>query len=242
MKQRSLNNTRPVIAFVVIIVLLSLLSKGGWGFSDEDWPLPAILFINVIVIAACLFFEDYIAEHRLLLIFPYTIISVSVFWLVQWHLSSVHSTFNIVVVFIGMLGALPGGILYYLMVKYFDKKAEIRFEEDNPGLVLKRISIENAMSVNDRRTIIRLHESMVKIATSKNYNVEAVKAVVDFVNANAGSREQSIRFLDMYDAIIKRDLINDIYSLSGKKNAEKNLAKFIALQIAEPVKPFKRKL
>jgi hypothetical protein len=241
MKQKSLQHIRPGFVFIFIVIMISIFGKGGWGFTDHDWELSTVLMVTAIIAAGCLFFEDYILLHRVLLLLPYGVSAAGAFWAVNAHLSSVHTTFNILVVLIGMLGAAPGSILYYFIYSYFDKLAILRFENDHPEIALKRSQVYAAMSGDDKQAMLSLHAAMKKIVNSKNRQAAAVEVVINFVNANARTREQAAGFLDMYDAVLKRDLVKDIRTISGKKEAANNLEKFIQLNIIEPVTPFERR-
>jgi phage shock protein PspC (stress-responsive transcriptional regulator) len=242
MTQKSLKNQMPALWLIVGMTVMTMLGTRGWGLSDEGWPMSTFYTIGAIIGVICLLFETEAVQYRIWYIIPYSLIIWGVPGAVQWHLGSTNVTVNLLVIVIGLAGALPGIIIYMIMSAVFEKRAEKRFNAQNPEVHLRRQYILAKMDTDSAQSLVTLKGAIEKVVNSDQKQPEAQSSIMDFVNQNAPTRDDAERFYYMYDAVNKRDLVQDLIVLHGMNDADIHLEHLINIGFVEGVYPFEPRL
>ena len=105
--------------FMVPLVVCSMEIVPGWGIFHLNWPPSAFYGIVGVTSAAAGFIG--IEEYRIPALVAGPVAGVGALLASSMLLSTVDSTSNVVIVFVELIGALPGIGLFYVLKALQDK-------------------------------------------------------------------------------------------------------------------------
>ncbi len=237
MQQKKLNSNTPIWGVTIAMAIVAFISTPGWGFIDGGPTSTIVITIGVVACVIGIYLEHETLQQKLLYIIPYSLVCIGAVYATHSYLKSVTTTLQIVIFLMGILGAIPGLLIYYLMHLYFKKVNERKFEAENPDLIMQWEQTKSTITEDELFYITTLKKFILqKLADDKGRFDDSL--LQDTIDEKSLTKPNALRYIKVYEAYERRDMIADIKEgAKSKKNAKLFLAKFIEHGIVEPEWP-----
>jgi Ca2+/Na+ antiporter len=240
MQQKKLGNNMPILGVAIAMAIVAFMSAPGWGFIEGGPTSKIVILLGVVACVIGIYLENETLEQKLLYIIPYSLVCIGAVYATHSYLKSVTSTLQIVIFLMAILGAIPGLIIYYIMHSYFEKVNERKFEAANPELIIQWEQSKATITEDELFYITTLKKFIVqKLADDKGRFDDSM--LQDTIDEKSLTKQNALRYIKVYEAHQRRDMIADIKEgAKSKKKAKLFLAKFIEHGIVEPEWPHNR--